>query len=93
MMTTPFLIPIQNYHSSGHCTCDIELNIDFDYCLEIFAIFEIITTIYSFVVNLKVRSPGASELHLKMYFDACSENDVNHDVVIFAFISKRSKFE
>ena len=39
------------------------------------AIFEIITTICSFVVNLKVRSPGASELHL--YFDACSENDVN----------------
>ena len=57
------------------------------------AIFEIITTICSFVVSLKVRSPGASELHLKMYFDACSENDVNHDVIIFAFISKRSKFE
>ena len=31
------------------------------------AIFGIITTICSFVVNLKVRSPGASELHLKMY--------------------------
>ena len=57
------------------------------------AIFEIITTICSLVVNLKVRSPRASELHLKMYFDACSENDVNHDVIIFAFISKRSKFE
>ena len=57
------------------------------------AVLEIITTICSFVVNLNVRSPGASELHLKMYFDSCSENDVNHDVIIFAFISKRSKFE
>ena len=36
MMTSPFLIPIQNYHSSGHCTCDIELNIDFGYCLQIY---------------------------------------------------------
>ena len=34
-MTSPFLIPIQNYHSSGHC-CDIELNIDFGYCLQIY---------------------------------------------------------
>ena len=57
------------------------------------AIYEIITTICSFMVNLKVRSPSASELHLKMYFDACSKNDVSHDVISFAFISKRSKFE
>ena len=32
------------------------------------AIFEIITTICSFVANLKVGSPGASELHLKNVF-------------------------
>ena len=36
MMASPFLIPIQNYHSSGHCTCDTELNIDFGYCLQIY---------------------------------------------------------
>ena len=30
------------------------------------AILEIITTICSFVVTLKVRSPGASELHFLM---------------------------
>ena len=36
MMTSPFLIPTQNCHSSGHCTCDIEFNIDFGYCLEIY---------------------------------------------------------
>ena len=34
MMTSPFFIPIQNCHSSGHCTCDTELNIDFGYCLQ-----------------------------------------------------------
>ena len=36
MMTSSFFIPIQNYHSSGHCTCDIELNIHFGYCLQIY---------------------------------------------------------
>ena len=36
MITSPFLIPIQNYHSSGHFTWDIELNIDFGYCLQIY---------------------------------------------------------
>ena len=38
MMTSPFFIPIQNYHSSGHCTCDIELNIDFGYYLQIYEV-------------------------------------------------------
>ena len=35
MMISPFFIPIQNYHSSGHCTCDIELNINFGYYLQL----------------------------------------------------------
>ena len=34
MMTSPFFIPIQNFYSSAHCTCDIELNIDFGYYLQ-----------------------------------------------------------
>ena len=47
MMTSPFFIPIQNYHSSGHCTCDIELNIDFGYCLQIYDV--IITLSIAFI--------------------------------------------
>ena len=35
-MTSPFLIPVQSYYSSGHCNCDIELNIDFGYYLQIY---------------------------------------------------------
>ena len=38
MMTSPFLIPIQNHHSSRHCTYDIELNTDFGYHLQIYVI-------------------------------------------------------
>ena len=38
LMTSPFLIPIQNDRSSGHCACDIELNIDFGYCLQIYGL-------------------------------------------------------
>ena len=36
MTTSAFSIPIQNYYPSGHCTCDIELNIDFGYYLQIY---------------------------------------------------------
>ena len=36
MMTSPFFIPIQNYYLSRHCTCDMELNIDFGYYLQIY---------------------------------------------------------
>ena len=43
------------------------------------AIFEIVTAICFFVANLRVGSPGASELH---YFDGCSDNDGNCSLFI-----------
>ena len=43
MITSPVMIPIQHYHSSGHCTCDMELNIDFGYCLQIYDVIIILS--------------------------------------------------
>ena len=46
-------------------------------------IFENSSTICPFLPNLRVKDMEVSKSHMKMNFDACSENDIIHDVIIF----------
>ena len=46
------------------------------------ATFELSTTFCPSMPNLRVRRREISELHLKMRFDACCENDIINYVII-----------
>ena len=46
--------------------------------------FEISNTICRFLPSLRVRSSETLELHLKMHFDASSENNIIGDITIFS---------
>ena len=47
------------------------------------AIHELIVSISPIMPNFRVRSQETSKLHMKVCFDACSENDIIDDVIIF----------